>query len=265
MFLSEKEYKENLQFKPRCILNFDQDFYWDTPIYRVYPIDRLTQVFNDKKNTLVKPLMWDDPFENLVFQQTATLTNGQTVLFDSIREKFYGQCWTLNTEETDALWRIYSPNKDGVRVKTTLRKLFDNFYDPTYKWAMISFYIGKINYETTAQIQTFFEDPNNLEMIFDTSGAGSVQTLLVKRTEFIHENEVRLIYSANSETEDTSERIYQYNFDPNLIIDELLFDPRFDDTLFATKKTEFIALGFTKAIEKSKLYHVPNFKLRINH
>jgi hypothetical protein len=255
---------ENLQFKQKCILNFDQGFDWDTPIYRVYAIDRLTQVFNDNKNTLVKPSIWDDPFENLVFQQTATLTDGTPVSFDSIHQNFYGQCWTLNTEETDALWRIYSPNKDGVRVKTTLRKLFDNFYNPTYKWAKIAFYIGKINYKTSADIQTFFENPENLEMIFDTSGAGLVQTLLIKRTEFIHENEVRLIYFANSETYNTTNKLYQYNFNPNSILDELLFDPRFDDKLFAAKKAEFIAHGFTKTIHKSKLYQVPNFNLKIN-
>jgi hypothetical protein len=264
MTMTQEEINENLQFKHRCVLNFDK-INWDAPIYRVYPIDRLTQLFTDKRNTLVKPLMWDDPFENLVFQQTATLTNGQTVSFDSIREKFYGQCWTLNTEETDALWRIYSPNKDGVRVKTTLRKLFDSFYDPTYKWAMIAFYIGKISYETSAEIKSFFENPENLEMIFDTSGQGSVQTLLVKRTEFKHENEVRLIYSANSETDDTTKNIYQYDFNPNNILDELLFDPRFDDGIFASKTVEFRANGFTKTIEKSKLYHVPNFNLRLNH
>jgi hypothetical protein len=265
MSLSQDEINDNLQFKQKCILNFDNNIDWDTPIYRVYPIDRLTQLFNDKKNTLVKPLMWDDPFENLVFQQTATMNDGQTVSFDSIREKFYGQCWTLNTEETDALWRIYSPNKDGVRVKTTLKKLFDNFYDPNYKWAMIAFYIGKINYETSTEIQTYFEDPENLDMIFGTSGEGSVQTLLVKRTEFRHENEVRLIYSANSDTDDIKSRIYQYNFDPNSILDELLFDPRFDEGLYAIKQAEFIAQGFTKTIDKSKLYHVPNFNLRLNH
>lgn len=265
MALTQEEIDENLRFKPRCILNFDENINWDSPIFRVYPIERLTQVFDDKKNTLVKPLMWDDPFENLVFQQTATLNDGQTVSFDSIREKFYGQCWTLNIEETDALWRIYSPNKDGVRVKTTLRKLFDNFYDPTNKWAMIAFYIGKIKYETSAEIQAFFEDPENLDMIFDTSGEGSVQTLLVKRTEFRHEDEVRIIFSADSETYDTSSRIYQYDFDPNTMLDELLFDPRFDETLYASKTAEFIAKGFTNTIDKSKLYHVPNFTLRLNH
>jgi hypothetical protein len=213
----------------------------------------------------VKLQMWDDPFENLVFQQTATLTDGQTVHFDSIREKFYGQCWTLNTEETDALWRIYSPDKDGVRVKTTLRKLFDNFYDPNHKWAMISFYIGKIIYESSVEIQQFFENPSNLNMIFQTSGEGSVQTLLVKRLEFKHENEVRLIYSANDETDDTTSPIYQYRFNPNDILDELLFDPRFDDRLYETKKAKFSAQGFTKTIGKSTLYHVPDFNLRLNH
>ena len=76
MSLSQDEINENLQFKQKCILNFDNNIDWDTPIYRVYPIDRLTQLFNDKKNTLVKPLMWDDPFENLVFQQTATMNDG---------------------------------------------------------------------------------------------------------------------------------------------------------------------------------------------
>ena len=78
MAMTKEKIDENLHFKYRCVLNFDS-IDWDTPIYRVYPIDRLSQVFNDKKNTLVKPLMWDDPFENLVFQQTATLSNGQTV------------------------------------------------------------------------------------------------------------------------------------------------------------------------------------------
>ena len=264
MALSQEEIDENLHFKQECVLNFDS-IDWDTPIYRVYPIDRLTQLFTDRQNTLVKPKLWDDPFENLVFQQTATMTDGQTVYFDNIREKFYGQCWTLNTEETDALWRIYSPDKNGIRVKTTLGKLFDNFYDSTYKWAMISFYIGKITYKSSTEIQHFYEDPDNLNIIFNTSGEGSVQTLLVKRLEFKHENEIRLIYSANDETDDITEPFYRYHFNPIDILDELLFDPRFDDALYVTKKAEFSGQGFTKTIDKSTLYHVPNFNLRLNH
>ena len=39
----------------------------------------------------------------------------------------------------------------------------------------------------------------------------------------------------------------------------------FDKGLYAIKQAEFIAQGFTKPIDKSKLYNVPNFNLRLNH
>lgn len=262
MKLSQEEINENNNLKTTCILNFGDEFNLDSPVYRIFPINRLVELFNEKQNTLVKPLMWDDPFENLIFKQSAVLQNGVKVRFDSIREKFYGQCWTLNTEETDALWRIYSPNKDGVRVKTTLKKLFNNFYDPNNKFALISFFIGKIKYHTSKQIQTYFEDSNNFQNIFSSSNTETIQTLMLKRTEFKHENEVRLIYSANSETEDTSINIFKYKFEPNYMIDELLFDPRFDERIFADMKSEFYEKGYTKIIEKSKLYEFPKFNLR---
>ena len=262
--MTAEEIQENLQFKDRCVLNLD-GVKLDTPVYRVYPIDRLIQLLTDKKNTLVKPAMWDDPFENLVFQQTATMSTGETVSFDGIREKYYGQCWTLNQDESDALWRIYSPDKKGVRVKTTLRKLWDSFYNTNYKWAMISFFVGKINYETEQEIKIFFEAPENLDMIFDTSGTGSVQTLLIKRMEFQHENEIRLIYAGHSDTDNLAQRIYQYDIDPNDLLDELLFDPRFDNTTNPTMTALLRALGYAKTIDKSKLYQLPNFILRLNH
>lgn len=263
--MTPEQIQENLAFKNRCILNFD-NVAPETPVYRVYPIDRLVELFKDRKNTLVKPALWDDPFENLVFQQTALLRNGQRVCFSNVRERYYGQCWTLNTEETDALWRIYSPDKKGVRVKTTFQKLWDSYYNPNYLWAMIAFYIGKIQYETVAEIKAFLENPDNLEMIFDTSGAGSVQTLLIKRTEFKHENEIRLVYAANTETDDLTKKIYQYEIDPNDLIDELLFDPRFEEVdNFVNREAQMRAFGFTKTIDKSSLYQLPNFNLRLNH
>jgi hypothetical protein len=263
--MTPQQIQENLQFKSRCILNFE-NIDPNTPVYRVYPIDRVLELFTQRKNTLVKPNLWDDPFENIVFQQTALLQNGQRVYFSNIRERYYGQCWTLSTDETDALWRIYSPDKKGVRVKTTFGKLWDSYYNPNYQWASIAFFIGKIQYETVNEIKTFLENPDNLEMIFDTSGAGSIQTLLIKRMEFQHENEIRLVYAANNETDDLTKKIYQYDIDPIDLIDELLFDPRFDDVDdFVSRQAEINAFGFTKTINKSTMYQLPNFNLRLNH
>lgn len=262
--MTTTEITENLDFKNRCILNFE-NFDPETPVYRVYHIDRLLELFTQRKNTLVKPVLWDDPFENIVFQQTALLQNGQKVYFSNIRERYYGQCWTLNIEETDALWRIYSSEKKGVRVKTTIGKLWDSYYNPNYKWAMVAFYIGKIQYDTLDEIKSFLENPDNLDMIFDASGVGSIQTLLIKRMEFKHENEIRLVYAANTETDDMAKVIFQYDIDPNDLIDEILFDPRFDDVdSFAAREMEIRKFGFIKPIDKSKLYQLPNFNLRLN-
>lgn len=93
-------------------------------VYRVFSIERLIEIFETRKNNLVKPTLWDDPFENFLFKQENLGTKWK---FSQYRERFYGQCWILNTSETDALWRVYSPLKNGVRVKTTLGKLYETF------------------------------------------------------------------------------------------------------------------------------------------
>jgi len=255
--------EENLQFKVGCLLNLE-GIDLDTPIYRVFPIERLLQFFNEKKNTLVKPAMWDDPFENVIYQQTAIYHTGETIYFDNIRECFYGQCWTLNTEETDALWRIYSPSKNGIRVKTTLKKLWDTFYNDNDPNAMISYYLGKMIYESEPDIKAFLEDPVNLKSMILSSGKESVQSLLIKRNEFKHEDEVRIIYFGQKEHYDLKKNIFQYNIDPNELIDELFFDPRFDKGLYNAMVNEFKRLGFNKTINQSKLYQLPKYNLRLN-
>lgn len=262
--MTQQQIQENIRFKQRCILNLDGvDF--DTPIYRVYQRDRLLQALTLNRNTLVRPSLWDDPFENLVFRSGARLLDGTFVPLEAIRQQFYGQCWTLNQEETDALWRIYSPDKDGVRVTTTLRKLFDGFYNPYHDFAMISFYIGKILYDSEQNIKEFLENPDNLEMIFDTSGAGAVNTLLIKRIEFLHENEIRIIYRGHEQFDDLTKDIYQYDIDMNVLFEEFLIDPRMTSNDCITWTENFRAAGYLNPINQSRLYQLPNLNLRLNH
>jgi hypothetical protein len=45
------------------------------------------------------------------------------------------------------------------------------------------------------------------------------------------------------------------------LIEELLFDPRFDEKEFITKSQEIIDLGFSKPIIQSELYKIPDLKL----
>lgn len=88
---------------------------WHTPVYRFTTVDRILQLIVQRRNSLISPRKWDDPFENMLSKIKFIKQNGETHFY-SLRNRVYGQCWT-NCAESDAFWRIYTPSKDGVRIK----------------------------------------------------------------------------------------------------------------------------------------------------
>lgn len=99
------------------------------------------QILTTKKITLVKPHKWDDPFENALLKSEFQIGDefGDFAAKDSI----YGQCWTQH-RETDAMWRIYSQNKDGVRLSTTPRKLLEALKKGCSRVPGLSCFVGKV-------------------------------------------------------------------------------------------------------------------------
>lgn len=231
----------------------------DKSIYRVFARERFIELFVTKKLTLVRPKLWDDPFENFIMNATGELHNGlkfQT----TFREHFYGQCWTLK-RESDAIWRIYSPDKDGVKVKTTIRKLFDALYSQSGKYKDISCFIGKVQYSITKKLLEQLSDPDIMRSnLTDTTGRGQASTLLLKRIAFSHEKEVRLIY--NSQKNIHSD-IYKFDINPFELFDQIVFDPRMSYSNFKTDKNLLKSWGYKKSIVKSILYKVPELSFKM--
>lgn len=230
----------------------------DFSIYRVMPIQRLIEMFLNKQNVLSKPKLWDDPFENFILQSRARLSDGNLVSF-GMRDSLYGQCWTLQ-RESDAMWRIYSQDKNGVKIRTTIRKLYESIYSviPSPKRDVACF-IGKVIYHTQQAIQRRLNTPLSLE----SSGACIAETLLVKRKAFSHEKEIRLIYWADDP--EAAPELFRYTIDPNLLIDQIVFDPRLDQRLYAVFKEYFLSLNFNGRIIQSGLYRAPaNTFIRLN-
>jgi hypothetical protein len=188
------------------LVNFPQS----TPVFRVFRTQHFIKSLKKNENVMVRPHLWDDPFENLTFNRMIINFDILNVkpfpVSNLIRDRLYGQCWTLNCEETDALWRIYSPKADGVRIKSTIGRLFAGLYDETDPHAEECYFIGKVNYLSQDKIVTFIKkgisvptgDLNLLDKVANriSSGKWAASTLLVKRTEFQHENELRLIYES---------------------------------------------------------------------
>lgn len=251
--LTDVEIDENLSFKSRNASNCLAD----TPIFRVFNPKYLLDMIQNRRNTLVHISKWDDPFEAFLLKQKVFDDQGQEVEISVLLKDFYGQCWSMNQRESDATWRIYSPDKDGVLVKTTLGKLWDTYYNPCFRFSNCSLYIGKVEYLEEKDIINNFSQIH-LSHKFDSSLLEITQTLLIKRMEFCHENEIRLVY--NDAANLACRGLVSYSIEPKDLIDCLVADPRMDECEFACLKKRFKALGFE--IVKSQLYQLADLKLR---
>lgn len=85
---------------------------YDKPVYRIISKERFIELFQKEENILVHPSRWDDPYENFILKSKVKMKSGEVKDFD-FHENIYGQCWSRH-KASDAMWRIYSPNKNGI-------------------------------------------------------------------------------------------------------------------------------------------------------
>jgi len=229
----------------------------ETTIFRYTPIEYVLPVIVKGQNALSSPRKWDDPFENMLKLRKHPL-----------RDRAYGQCWTLN-EETDAAWRMYVPMRNGVRLKTTIKKLYQSLIhslhasnDPQWKengtidpLAETACFIGRVQYKKEEEVKSWFTEPR----LTNIGSQLQAESLLIKREAFVPENEIRLIYldPCNNGTND----YYTYNFELSNIIEQITFDPRMVDGLYDTYSRILHKFGYAGDISRSTLYQVPKLEL----
>jgi hypothetical protein len=247
---------------PQALINLHRSDL-DKPIYRVFSIQRLLELIASHKNTLVRPALWDDPFENFILNAVGESEFGEPFSI-GFKDDLYGQCWST-VRDSDALWRIYSPDKTGVRVRSTVGGLLGSLQKACgARFPELSCFIGRVQYLPQKKILRLLEDRGLLDgPVTDGTGRGQASTLLLKRVEFRHEQEIRLIYFNHNKRHSSS--IYQYEFDPNLVIDEIYFDPRLSPELYGVYEGHLQRVGFQGKIGQSPLYKLPALRFRMSH
>jgi hypothetical protein len=233
----------------------------DQEIYRIFPLRYTRALFETNQNVLVRPAMWEDPFENFFLNAIGLDASGNQIGLGPIRDSWYGQCWTA-TPESDAMWRIYSHKKDGVRLGTTVRKLIGSFYDESDPYAALNFFIGKVRYVDQNEINQFAQNMKFEDVAMGADNRNFANILLTKRREFLHENEVRLLYF-DSEGKQANQKIASFKLNANSVIDSIMFDPRLDLKRVALHSQKFAKAGFTGNIARSKLYDAPRLVINI--
>ena len=223
----------------------------DTVIYRIFRYDRFLSLLQSRQNTLVHPQAWQDPFENFLLSSQGDY-HGQPVSLQPIRDSWYGQCWTFK-EECDGLWRSNTNNTvdRAVKVKTTVRRLFEGFYNFNNPNHILSFFIGRIRYVNSNQLNAVLQDAYNY--LTDTTNISQLLTLLTKRQEFSFEDELRLLYCIEANG-NPAPNIFQYGIDPNALFDEVVLDPWTSDAELRTEEYAMRQAGFNNLIRRSDLY-----------
>ena len=132
----------------------------DKLLYRVLPLDRVAEIIEKSKWAFVSPTLWNDPFEK-AFLEAEYKHNGKTFTLpikpqktsNGVNYKLFSVCFT-ETMESEAFWKTYAPNGDGIRLcvkAASLKQALQNIRD-------YDVYIGKANYENFESLYKFKGD-----------------------------------------------------------------------------------------------------------
>lgn len=267
---------DQLPYKDEFINANTIDLEPNDTIYRFFNKDTFFKTLKENKLCLVRPNKWADPYENYILSSIGITPQGKRVGFEKLRNDFYAQCWTMKSE-CDGLWRNYGKGLNGdsiaIKVKTSVNKLMDCFYDMTNNiFHSNSYFIGKVEYRN----DEFFENisKTTISLIDHLTSIASPHSLLIKRNAFSYEEEVRLIFhKMNTDNPDDFKDVknkwddsdkFFVSFAPNILFDEVEIDPWLSEEDCNKIIKEIRDLGYTGLINQSQLYYRPNFNLKIS-
>ena len=160
----------------------------EMPIYKFMPLRYTLAMVQNRLLTINRISSWPDVYENYMLKQNYYLQNGIPIDVINQAAGIYGQCWTY-LPESDAMWRIYSPTLDTIRIKTTVEKLYDALYQNDHN--MADTYIVLVRYELQADID------RKVQLLSPIDSGDFLREVIkgafVKRMEFEHEKEVRML------------------------------------------------------------------------
>ncbi len=244
----------------------------DQHLYRIYALDKFEQLLASSYDVLVNPAKWKDPFENFFLEATEVIDDlsRQPIPLKNLAADWYGQCWSTQAE-SDAMWRIYSsdpnikgaaPAKMGVKVKTTVKKLFDNLKREGSTAPSLQFFVCRVDYKTEAEITTLMKKLTFLDVSRGGQGDKFADLLCIKREAFRHEQEVRLLFQ-DIDPKRGMNKLFKYKLDANVVFEEAVLDPRLKDSDALALKNKLEAVGCLLPISQSILYRAPHFVIPI--
>jgi hypothetical protein len=240
--------------------NAKEDLKDDMLLYRVIPFNRLLGILLSEKLTFTLTNSWEDVYENFLLKSTFHYGMMGNQKLESYQDTLYGLCFTTK-RESDAMWRIYSHDKNGIRIRTNLNYIVEMLkkgpIDSPFK--QLDIRIGEVDYPYNYQIRKKYESITETE-ILDNFNKHLFDSMFLKRNEFNHEKEFRIIIRGlkpNIKSYQKLPRFLSFPVDPNQFIEKIAFDPRIEFSTYKVLKESIIKIGYPnklKRITRTNLY-----------
>ena len=187
-------------------------------IHRYLPVRFVFDIFRQNAMRFSKMPSWHDPFEGYLIDLYCE--RNKKYKANDIKNMFAFSCWTFSSE-SDHLWKIYTPNCDGVRISVNLREILH--FSPYLS-------VGIIEYLKLRSIESLINK-------FYAKEFKRNKLFFLKRIAFAAEQEIRLRQQLDQNS--CKEDHFYLPFDIKLI-KLFFFDPRMDNDVYESIKYRMI-------------------------
>ncbi|MDR7305126.1 DUF2971 domain-containing protein [Rhodoferax saidenbachensis] len=207
-------------------------------LYRIIRFDRLVQMLKTNEWHFAHPSTWEDPSE--------------VRTRNKLSDMLFAQCWCRNGV-SDAMWRIYSQDKLGVRIRVSRDRLKSALYDLAEQ-RNIGFHIAPVKYVNEMEY-TIRTNKMKLELERRVTFVRASAHLYLKRPAFAHEAETRVVLIDFDQSDDEKPKGHKITLNTRQLIESVLVDPRApNEYVEAYRHYLKDELNFLGTVEKSQLY-----------
>lgn len=209
------------------------------------PLRHVVDLFETRELHFASPEAWEDPYEKVLRHKGSSSA--------------FAQCWCTKAV-SDAMWRIYSPDRTAVRIRSTRAKVLA-VGARIKATSQATFRLDEVIYRSAKEIDVELDAiASELKQIFSMKRA--TDALFFKRDAFDYEAEVRAIAFLQPQKDIRPPESLRVRIDPHNFVDSILFDPR-AETTYVQMATYFLrnALHFQGPISRSALYRATNINI----
>ncbi len=209
-------------------------------LYRYMPFNRYLAIISDDRVGMLRTTMWEDPFEGFLFRQY--VQRWPACQHQHLSSSLYCLCFSSDMEK-DQIWRSYTPDCDGVRIRTTVAELASVLDD--------GFTLGKVCYLNRKKMRALHDEALRVA----SRPIGELRDLfLYKLLGFQHDREVRLLTIDACLDKD----VKNVSLDACTLFSDVMCDPRMKTSTFDRCKEEienvFARKGRSVRVTQSTLY-----------